>query len=315
MKEKIKQGGSNRVKTEQLALPSVRGKGIALVLIGATLWGISGTVAQYLFQRQGISPAWLVDIRLLISGSILLIMAGMKDPKKIMDIWKTKHGAVSLLLFSILGMLAVQYTYFAAIDHSNAAAATVLQYLAPVMIAGYLAIRSKKLPTRWQFTAIFLALLGTLLLVTRGNIGTLSISGLAVFWGIASAVALAFYTLQPRGLLARWGSVTVTGWGMVVGGLSFSFVHPPWAFEGTVSFPSLFAVAFVVIFGTLIAFYCYLESLKYISASETSLLASVEPLSAAFVSVLWLGVPFGIEEWLGTFCIISTIFILAKKDS
>ncbi|WP_240035212.1 DMT family transporter [Neobacillus notoginsengisoli] len=303
------------MKTEQLALPSVRGKGIALVLTGATLWGISGTVAQYLFQRQGFSPAWLVDIRLLLAGAILLILSGMKNPKRIMDIWKTKHDAGSLVLFSLLGMLAVQYTYFAAIDHSNAAAATVLQYLAPVMIATYLAIRSKKLPTSWQFTAILLALLGTLLLVTKGNIGTLSISGLAVFWGIASAVALAFYTLQPRSLLARWGAVTVTGWGMVVGGLSFSFIHPPWLFQGHISFQSLMAVVFVVIFGTLIAFYCYLESLKYISASETSLLASVEPLSAAFVSVIWLGVPFGFEEWLGTFCIISTIAILAKKTN
>lgn len=64
-------------------------------------------------------------------------------------------------------------------------------------------------------------------------------------------------------------------------------------------------------FGTLIAFYCYLESLTYISASETSILASVEPLSAAFLSVVWLHVSFGLEEWLGTLCIISTIIILS----
>ncbi|WP_059172645.1 DMT family transporter [Bacillus sp. FJAT-27445] len=301
------------MKAEQLAAPYVRGKGIALVLVGATLWGISGTVAQYLFQRQGFSPAWLVDIRLLLAGSILLAIGGARNPAKILSIWKSKRDALSLLLFSLLGMLAVQYTYFAAIDHSNAAAATVLQYLAPTMIAAYLAIRGKKLPTGREISAVILALAGTLLLVTKGNIGTLSISGLAVFWGIASAAALAFYTLQPRELLAKWGSITITGWGMVTGGLFFSFINPPWMFEGSVSFQSLLAVLFVVIFGTLIAFYCYLESLKYITASETSLLASVEPLSAAFVSVIWLSVPFGLEEWLGTFCIISTIVILAKR--
>ncbi|WP_409273860.1 EamA family transporter [Neobacillus sp. SCS-31] len=301
------------MKAEQLAMPHVRGKGIALVLIGATLWGISGTVAQYLFQRQGFSPAWLVDIRLLLAGSILMAIGGVKDPAKMTGIWKSRRDAGALLLFSILGMLAVQYTYFAAIDHSNAAAATVLQYLAPTMIAAYLAIKGRKLPTGLEISAIILALVGTLLLVTKGNIGTLSISGLAVFWGIASAVTLAFYTLQPRELLAKWGSITVTGWGMVIGGLFFSFINPPWMFEGTISFRSLLAVLFVVIFGTLLAFYCYLESLKYISASETSLLASVEPLSAAFVSVIWLNVPFGFEEWLGTFCIISTIAILSKK--
>ncbi len=49
-----------------------RTKGLMLVIIGAMLWGISGTVAQYLFQKKGFSPEWLVVIRLLVSGIILL---------------------------------------------------------------------------------------------------------------------------------------------------------------------------------------------------------------------------------------------------
>jgi drug/metabolite transporter (DMT)-like permease len=104
---------------------------------------------------------------------------------------------------------------------------------------------------------------------------------------------------------------------MLIGGISFSFIHPPWSFQGQWSLTSFFAVAFIVIFGTLIAFYCYLESLKYISATETSLLACIEPLSAAVLSVIWLQVSFGLEEWLGTLCILTTIMILSvvKKSS
>ena len=45
-----------------------RTKGIILVIIGSMLWGVSGTVAQYLFQKKGFSTEWLVVIRLLISG-------------------------------------------------------------------------------------------------------------------------------------------------------------------------------------------------------------------------------------------------------
>jgi len=75
---------------------------------------------------------------------------------------------------------------------------------------------------------------------------------------------------------------------------------------------SVFAIIFVVLFGTLIAFCCYLESLKYILPTETSVLSSVEPLSAAFLSVFWLHVSFGLPQWLGTVCIISTIIILSR---
>jgi len=299
------------MSSDKIALSYSRSRGIFLVLTAAVLWGVSGTVAQYLFQRSGFSPEWLVVIRLLISGIILLMLARLKEKKNIVDIWKNKKDMFSLLLFSILGMLAVQYTYFAAINSSNAATATILQYLAPVMITCYIAIRFKKIPTYKELLAVALALVGTFLLVTHGNINELSITGWALFWGLGSAFALAFYTLQPQNLLKKWGSTLVVGWGMLIGGISFSFINPPWAFQGHWSISSYFAVIFIVIFGTLIAFYCYLESLKYITASETSLLASVEPLSAAVLSVIWLKVEFGVVDWIGSLCIIFTIVILS----
>jgi drug/metabolite transporter (DMT)-like permease len=297
--------------TQSAVLPSSRSKGIILVLIAAIFWGISGTVAQYLFHQQGFSSKWLVDIRLLFSGVILLFFSQTGKKQNIWSVWKNKRDVFELIMFGILGMLGVQYTYFVAIEYGNAASATVLQYLAPVLITCYLCIQTKKLPAKYEWLSVLLALIGTFLLVTNGNIQSLSISKPALFWGIACAFALAFYTLQPGGLLARWGSTVTVGWGMTIGGFGFSFVNPPWKFQGHWSFSSILAVIFVVIFGTLIAFFCYLESTKYIRASETSLLACAEPLSAAFLAVAWLHVPFGFGEWLGTLCIIMTIFLLS----
>lgn len=299
------------MSSDKIALSYSRSRGIFLVLTAAILWGVSGSVAQFLFQQNGFSPEWLVVIRLLLAGLILLIFASLIEKKNIFDIWKNKNEILSLLLFSLLGMLAVQYTYFAAINSSNAATATILQYLAPVMITCYLAIRFKKVPSYKELLAVGLALVGTFLLVTHGNINELSISGWALFWGLSSAFALAFYTLQPQNLLKKWGSTMIVGWGMLIGGICFSFINPPWDFRGHWSISSYFAVIFIVIFGTLIAFYCYLESLKYINASETSLLASAEPLSAAILSVVWLQVDFGVVDWIGSLCIICTIMILS----
>ncbi|PEJ52113.1 EamA family transporter [Bacillus sp. AFS002410] len=302
------------MSTNKIALSNSRTKGIILVLIAAILWGISGTVAQFLFQRNHFSPEWLVVVRLLFSGIILLIFASLKEKKNIGEIWKNKKDVISLFLFSIFGMLAVQYTYFAAIKNSNAATATILQYLAPVIITWYLAMRLKKMPTAKEIFAVILALVGTFLLVTHGTIKGLSITGWALFWGLASAFALAFYSLQPQNLLKKYGSTIVVGWGMLIGGICFSFINSPFHFQGHWSISAYFAVIFIVIFGTLIAFYCYLESLKYINASESSLLACVEPLSAAVLSVIWLNVNFELVDWIGSLCIISTIVILSITD-
>lgn len=301
----------SKLNADHLAVSTSRNKGIVLVLIGAALWGVSGTAAQYLFQKQGFSPEWFTVVRLLLSGVILLGIAYKKEKQLVWAIWKSKNDRLSIILFGVLGMLAVQYTYFAAIKHGNAATATVLQYVAPALITCYLAIRSKRLPSIAVTVSVAIAILGTFLLVTGGRIDRLSISGWAVFWGVASAFALAFYTLQPHELLSKWSSMVVVGWGMLIGGVFFSLIHPPWNFEGNWSLASLSAVAFVIIFGTIIAFYFYLESTKHITASEVSLLASVEPLSATFISVVWLHVTLGFAEWLGILCIIVTITILS----
>ncbi|WP_370576284.1 DMT family transporter [Neobacillus niacini] len=293
------------------ALSYPRTKGILLVLIAATSWGVSGTVAQYLFHQQGFSTNWLVVIRLLLAGLGLLLFAHIVGKQNIWRIWKNKQDVLRLIVFGIFGMLGVQYTFFMAIEHGNAATATVLQYLAPVIIAVYFCFRAKEFPVKHEVIAIVFALGGTFLLVTKGNIHTLSVSGPAFTWGILSAFALAFYTLYPENLLSKWGTVLTVGWGMMIGGIGLSFIHPPWKIEGHWSVTSFLAVVFVVIVGTLLAFLCFMESLKYIKASEASLLACIEPLSAAFLAVAWLHVPFSPIEWVGSFSIIATIFILS----
>ena len=289
-------------------------KGILLVLTAGILWGVCGTVAQYLFHYAGFTPEWVVVIRLLVAGMILLLLSAIKGEHKLHSIWKDRKDVKSLLLFSILGLLAVQYTFFMAIKHSNAATATVLQYLTPVIITCYFTLISKKLPSKKDILAVALAVLGTFLIATEGNLHRLSISVNALLWGIGSAFALAFYTLLPRKLLPKWGSSLVLGWAMLIGGICFSFYNPPWMFTGEWSVYAIFAIIFIIIFGTIVPFICYLESMKYIRATEVSVLASIEPVAAAFVSILWLEVTFGMAEWLGTMCIISTVFILAIFD-
>lgn len=288
-----------------------RARGLFLVCLGTLLWGVSGTVAQYLFQIEGFSTEWLVDMRMLFTGFILLIVGIIKKDSNLLKIWSNKRDVITLIVFSIVGMLGVQITYFEAIDYGNAATATILQYLAPIVILVYLALKSRKLPSVRQVICVGLALFGTILIITKGDFGTLSISKVALFWGICSAFASAVYTLQPIKLLGKYGSTTVIAWGMLIGGGIFASFYPPTKGTGHWSIESILAILFVVIFGTLVAFYCYLESLKYISGYEASVLGCIEPLSAAILSILFLNVVFTTIQWIGTLFILITITVLS----
>jgi drug/metabolite transporter (DMT)-like permease len=230
-----------------------------------------------------------------------------------MAVWRPAHSARQVLAFGVLGMLGVQYTYFAVIEHSNAAIGTVLQYLGPTVIAVYLAVVYRRRPARRELVAIVLAMLGTLLLVTHGEWGVLQISLEGLLWGLSSAVALAFYTVQPVALLKRHDSAVVVGWGMLIGGLTFMGWSQPWHISGIWDSGTYLAVLFIVVLGTLVPFYCYLLAVKTIGPQRTSLLACAEPLSAALVSVVWLNVEFGWLDVLGSLCIVLTIYLLARS--
>lgn len=194
-------------------MDKLRLKGIILVIWGTMMWGVSGTVAQFLFQQNNFTPEWLVVIRMLLSGILLLSYGLIKKDTGVKAVWKNKKDVMILVSFGVLGMLGSQYTYFAAIKHGNAATATILQYLSPVIITCYVAICSKKLPKKSQMVAILLAMLGTFFIITKGNLNSLSISKEALFWGLCSAFAAALYTLQPSNLLKKYSAITIVGWG------------------------------------------------------------------------------------------------------
>ncbi|WKA57047.1 EamA family transporter [Planococcus shenhongbingii] len=295
-----------------------RSKGIFLVMTGALFWGIGGTVSKKLFQDFTIDVDWLVTTRLLIAGLLLLSIQFLrKGPAQILDVWKSKQAAMRLIIFGLLGMLAVQYTYMASIEQGNAAVATLLQYLAPVMIIFYLVIRKQNRLTRKDLVTVSLSLIGCFFLLTNKSVARLSVPAPAIVWGILSGAALAFYTLYAIPLLKTYDALVIVGWAMIIGGVALSFVHPPWQMDfKSLPLEAYGYLIFVIVFGTMIAFWFYIESLQALPPQESSLLGSIEPLAAVLTTVFWLNDSFGNFQWIGTACIMGMIIFLAlSKES
>lgn len=118
------------------------------VLIAAVLWGSSGVCAQFIMQESQMSSPFLTMTRLLFAGLILL-MLGFVHGDRIFRVLQNRRDALSLLFFSLFGALTVQFTFLMTIEKSNAATATVLQFLSPTIIVAGSPSPAKRVPHRW----------------------------------------------------------------------------------------------------------------------------------------------------------------------
>lgn len=284
--------------------------GIVLSLLGGIFWGFSGSCGQYLFTYHGVNSKWLVTVRMVFAGLILLSASAVKHKKAIFNVWKGKKNFVRMAAFTVFGLVLCQYAYFTAIELSNAGTATVLQYLSPVMILVFLCLKNKKPPVLVETAAIILAVGGTFIIATGGNPGSLSISSKALIWGLLAGVFLACYSLIPVPLLEIADTPTVLGWGTFIGGLMLIPVFRPWENMPQISLSLVGAMGGIIIFGTVLAYSFYLEGINLIGATKASIISSVEPVAATVISALWLGTDFSFTDIIGFAMIISTILII-----
>ena len=287
-------------------------RGSILTLIGGVFWGLSGVFGKYLFEYKGMTASWLVTVRLLIIGAVLLTYVFQKQGKEIFKVWKKKAEVQRLLFYGLTGMALVQLSYYRTVELSNAGTATVLQYTAPVMIMVVLAIGNRKIPEKIEIMALIMALLGTFLLATRGHLSSLAISKETLVLGLLSAAAMVLYNLLPIQLIHKYNTFLIVGWGMLIGGVFLSVFVRPWEKNKIIWDGMTITGLFVIImFGTILAFVAYMEGVRLIGASKASLYAAVEPLTATVASVIFFHVTFLPIDFTGFLCIIAAVAMLS----
>ncbi|WP_320938851.1 EamA family transporter [Lysinibacillus capsici] len=284
-------------------------KGIIFIVSGAMLWGATGPLMEWLLNHTPLTVSFMLTIRLSVAG-ILLLTYLLLTGKNIFGIWQHKLWGRQLIVFGIAGMLGVQFAFVAAINESNAVLATLLQFLAPIFVVAYVSLSLKKWPPKYQVLGIIGTLIGLFLLLTNASFESLLISSKALLWGIGVGLTFAFYTLYPARLMKEWSVLLVVGWGMLVGGFTLGLVSRVWQ-QSTqwvvlVDFKILMLLVALIFFGT-VAFILFLSSMKYITAVETSILSSVEPLTAMVISVIIFGTSLGFWQLIGVFVMLVCV--------
>ena len=287
--------------------------GIILTLLGATLWGVSGTSVQFIGNFRNMNLEWLLTMRLITAGLLTVLYGWIRQGNAIFNVFRNWRDTLGLVIFGVFGMALCQYTYFRSIVIAGAGIATVLQYLAPSMIIIYLLVRYGKRPSTGEIISVILALVGTICLMGNNGFSFESFRSDVLFWGLLSAVGVAVYSVSPVRLLATYGTIPIVGFGMLLSGLVAAALFQQPHSYATWDVWTVVGCFNVVFLGTIVSFNAYLEGVKRIGAVPGSILSSIEPISAAFFGWALLGNQFNWIGILGMAMIIATVIIIALE--
>lgn len=285
--------------------------GTILTITGGILWGISGVCGQFLFQNKEVTASWLVPIRLVTAGLLLLLYYVSRDKGKAFDIWRSKRNRTDIIVYGLAGMMLCQYSYFQTIEWSNAGTATVIQYLGPALIVVWVCLRDETASEKKDVLGVILAVTGIFLIATHGNPTSLALSQKALIMGLISAVSVVIYTVKPARLQAQFDTPLVLAWGMLIGGVVLMAVFRPWDYQVIFDRETFMALAFIILFGTMAGFSMYLTGVKMIGSVKASLFSCVEPVASMVLTAVWMKVSFTTPDLIGTLFVIATIIILA----
>lgn len=286
-------------------------RGMLFVLIGGASWGAFGTAAKYLLDAYHVDPMWLIDIREIFACWLFLGTAFVFDRKNLTTVLKSPQELAKIFVVSIFAILFSQVAYIYAVNATNSGTATIMQSLGMLGVLAFVCVIGRRWPRRREILGIVLALLGTYLLVTGGNPGTLNLPTSGIFWGVMCAFAQAALSILPKPLMEKWGSFTVNGLAFLFSGTLIAVFYQPWNHMPQLDAFGILLVVIGVLVGTFLAFGLYLQGVKDAGSLRAVLLGTIEPVMATITTVVVLGTTFSIAELIGFALILAMVVLTA----
>lgn len=204
-------------------------RGYLCVIAAAVLWASSGTAGKGLF-RGGMTPFELVQVRITLSALLLAAVLGLCFRKLL----RIRRGDVAY--FFLLGagaMASVQITYFYTISKIQVAAAILIQYLSPFIVAVFSICFWKERLTFPKILSLLLSIGGCCLVVGGYNLHLLEMNKVGLIWGLASAFCFAGYTLLGEKAMHRYSPWTVLFYALLFAAVTWNTVYRPFKFLWT----------------------------------------------------------------------------------
>lgn len=291
--------------------------GIATAVVAALAFGMSGPFIKPLLEA-GWSPAAAVTVRALIGGVILAPMAVFSLRGRWSQLWRARNH---ILIIGLIGVAATQLAYFAAIARIPVGTGILIEFLAPLLLVAFVALRTRRFPKAVVLVGSVLSLIGLVLVVSPS--GTASLDPLGVAFAALAAVGCAIYFAIAAKVRSEVPTVAVASVSLILGGLVLGIIGVTGAMPLTVTtgavklfgglVPWWIPLLVVAVIATGMAYALSIKASQMLGSRMASFLGLLEVVAATGYAWLLLGERMTLPQLLGGALILAGIAFVRSE--
>ncbi len=270
--------------------------GLALVVTGATLFIVNAGVSRVAL-RAGVDPVTLTTVR--VTGTALVLVAYAAVFRRSALRPPTGRLGVLIVVHGLIGVAALQWTYFVAIDRLPVGMALLLEYQAPILVALWARFVQHERVRARMWLGLGMAVVGLALMmgIWRG----LTFDAIGVLAGLGAAVSFAVYFLVGEHGVGLLDPLRVILWSFLIAAVGLNVVSPITTFpDGLLDaqapllgrlaeydVPVWSLLVWVIVLGTLVPFGVELLALQHLRATTVTMVAMLEPVGVGALGWIW----------------------------
>jgi drug/metabolite transporter (DMT)-like permease len=292
--------------------------GTGLVLAGATMFIVNAGVSRVAL-RSGVDPVSLTTVRVTGTALVLLGFAALFRRSAL----RPPSGRLALMLVAhgLIGVAALQWTYFVAIDRLPVGMALLLEYQAPILVAVWARFVQKEQVRPRMWVGLALAMAG---LAAATGVGSgLEFDSLGILAGFGAAICFAAYFLIGEHGVGLLDPLRVILWSFLVATVALNVVSPITSFDTTLlddqvsllgrlaayDVPVWSLLAWVIVLGTLLPFGVELLALRHLRATTVTMIAMLEPVGVSALGWVWFYEEIGTAGLVGGVAVVVGILL------
>jgi drug/metabolite transporter, DME family len=288
------------------------GRGVAMVLLAAVLWGTTGT-AQSL-APAGLSPYAVGAWRLLLASLFFAVVAARSDHRPLASL-RGHAGAVTI---AGAAMAAYNLAFFAGVRETGVAIGTAVALGSGPIWAGLLQMLwAGRWPSGAWWLGTMLAVAGGVLLVLGGG-AAIEVSPLGVVLCALAGLSYAVYALVSKRLVGAAAPEIVTLWvfgvaaliAMPLAGMAAWRLDAGWLPGGA----QVLMVLYLGVVTCGVAYLLFNHALRSVSGPTAVTLALAEPVVAFTLAVGVLGERPGLSAFAGLVLVLMGLLVVVRAE-